>query len=264
MKQKVMLIFGCLFAIMISGNSFAESIQKQTTPSSAVRQKQARETEPQEKLGLEDAIHILKVLSGYTSAPPAFDATGTWAVQSVQNGVVRKGEVFLQMRPDGAITGYAELTSLPGLSTVTGQVHGLTFDLHLTSDFGTMSVGGSADAEGDSISGSFFLQDNVEVFWDGHKQTTQTVSGTYQHDTEQNILTLLFEEGGSMFFTIYEFTATVLSVNCNGDICTIWERKNGETLNLEGVWRNNQQEGVEQIITFYADGTFSNIQKVTQ
>jgi len=240
MKKSMILLFSFALTIILSQASFA-----------------------MEKPRLEDAIHILQVLSGYTS-PPGFDATGTWAVQSLQNGEVRKGEVLLQMLPDGNVTGYAELTSLPGLSTVSGIIHGLTFDLHLKSEYGAMTVSGTANAQGDTISGSFLLKDTAtEVFWDGHKQTTQTISGTYQHDTEENILSLNLETGGVLKFTIYEFTDTVLSVNCFANKCTIWERKSGEAGSLEGVWINNQMEGAEQIITFYNDGTFSNIQKVT-
>ncbi|KPA19674.1 conserved hypothetical protein, secreted [Candidatus Magnetomorum sp. HK-1] len=241
MKKNLLCLTLLMFITMLSVNAFAE-----TPP-------------PDKKVGLDDAIRILKYLAGEPQ-PPGFDATGTWAVQSVQNGEKRTGEVFLKMLPEGQVTGYAELTSLPGLSTVTGRIHGLRFDLHLVSDFGAMDVNGTANAEGDSISGSFFLQDNVEVFWDGQKQLSQTFTGTYQHDTIENKLVLVFEDETTLPFSITEFTDKKLVLNNYA----IWNRSEGGiTGNLVGIWRN-LSDNVEQIFTFYEDGTFSNIQRLIQ
>jgi len=210
------------------------------------------------KLGLDDAIRILKYIAGEPQ-PPGFDATGTWAVQSIQNGETRTGEVFLKMLEDGLVTGYAELTSLPGLSTVNGRIFGTKFNLHLVSDYGAMSVSGTANSEGNNISGSFFLQDNVEVFWDGYKQSTQTYTGTYDHDPLENKLVLTFEDGTQMPYDISEFTDTTLILNS-----AIWTRIEGVAGNLVGIWRNNQMPDVEQVTTFYQEGTFSIIQKLIQ
>jgi len=241
MKKNLFNLVIFVFITMLCGNVIAET------------------DNVDEKLGLDDAIRILKYLAG-EPLPPGFDATGTWAVQSVQNGETRTGEVFLKMFEDGLVTGYAELTSLPGLSTVNGRIFGSKFNLHLVSDYGAMSVSGTANSEGNSISGSFFLQNNVEVFWDGYKQSTQTNTGTYEHNAIENKLILNIEDsGGAMIYNITEFTGTKLVLN---NFIT-WSRIEGEAGNVVGIWRNETQ-GIEQITTFYQDGTFSNIQKSIQ
>ncbi|ETR72213.1 MAG: hypothetical protein OMM_01896 [Candidatus Magnetoglobus multicellularis str. Araruama] len=212
----------------------------------------------EDQVTLADAIKILKTLAG-SHPPPAFDATGTWAVQSVQNGQKRTGEVFLDMKPDGTLKGYAELTSLQGLSNVTGIVHGLSFDLNLVSDYGSMTVHGTANSDGNNISGSFFLQDNVEVFWDGQRQMVQTYTGSYVHDPEENKFELTFEDGTKMTYTVTEFTATKLVLNQS----MIWERSiAGEVGDFTGIWKNYQDPTVEQIMTLYPDHTFSIMQRL--
>jgi hypothetical protein len=235
-KNAILLVTFVSIIIMLPGISFAED---------------------DKEVGLDNVIEILQVLAG-GKQPPAFNATGTWAVQSVQNGQKRTGEVFLDMAPNGSLKGYAELTSLQGLSSVTGVIHGLSFDLKLSSDYGNMIVHGVASSDGESISGSFFIQENIEVFWDGHRQRTQTYTGTYDHDSENNKLSLTFADGTIMPFDISEFNETKLVLNN-----AIWTRNiPGEPGDLVGIWRNNQMSDVEQITTFYPDGTFSNIQKL--
>jgi hypothetical protein len=203
---------------------------------------------------LEDAVRVLKAVSE-NSITPAFDASGTWAVQSIVGEEVRTGDVSLQMQPNGKISGYAELTTIPGLSTVLGQINGLTFDLEIKSGDESMTVQGSANAEGNSISGIFYYK-GLQVSWSGNKKTQVAMKGTYQH-----ILRLNIEKEGEedivMEYNILDFTDVLLSLNS-----ILWKRNIGETCKLEGVWKNNQAG--EQVITFHPDGKFSISQTVNK
>jgi len=212
-----------------------------------------------DSVGLDDVIEILQVLTGANQSP-AFNATGTWAVQSSPDGNTRTGEVFLDMTPDGKLTGYAELTSLEGLSSVTGQVHGLSFDLEMMSEFGSIIVHGVASSDGQNITGAFHFKDNVDfkIEWDGYRQTTVTSNGTYLYDPETKKLKMTFDFGTSEY-TVSEFTQTTVKLNNQ-----IWKRNiAGEVDRFIGVWRNTTA-GTETIITFKDDNNCSYIQIVNQ
>jgi threonine dehydrogenase-like Zn-dependent dehydrogenase len=207
------------------------------------------------KPGLNDVIEILQVLAGGYQ-PPAFNATGTWAVQSSPEGVTRTGEVFLDMTPEGKITGYAELTSLPGLSSVNGQVHGLSFDLEMMSKYGTIVVHGVASSDGQNINGNFFFKENVNIniLWNGYRQTTTTSNGTYDYDPLENKLILTYD-GVNHPYNVTDFTETSVKLSYQ-----IWERNiPGEIDSFIGVWRNNAAS-TETIMTFKENGQFSIIQ----
>jgi len=207
---------------------------------------------------LSDAIEILQILAGGGTQPPAFNATGTWAVKSSPQGITRTGEVFLNMKPDGGLTGYAELTSLSGLASVTGTIHGLLFDLEMTSDFGSIVVHGQATSDGQNIIGTFHFKDNetIVIHWDGFRQTVEAEAGTYTYDSQQNSLFLTFGTGTPQNFSISNFTQTTL--NMNG---ILYERNNpGEVGDIIGIWRN-VQSSIETIMTFDENGNFSYIQK---
>jgi hypothetical protein len=212
-----------------------------------------------DNLGLDDVIEILQVLTGGHQAP-TFNATGTWSVQSSPDGNTRTGEVFLDMTPDGKITGYAELTSLQGLSSVSGQVQGLSFTLEMISEFGSIVAHGAASADGQNINGIFHFKDNVDfkISWDGYRKTTAISNGTYVYDSENNKLILTFDLG-PMEYNITEFTETTVKLSNQ-----TWERNvPGDVGNFIGVWRNNAAS-TETIMTFKDDGSFSLIQIVSK
>jgi hypothetical protein len=211
----------------------------------------------QDNVNLGDAIKILQVLTG-GSQPPAFNATGTWAVKSSPQGITRTGEVFLDMKPDGRLTGYAELTSLSGLASVTGYIHGLSFDLEMTSDFGSIVVHGQATSDGQNINGSFYNKEyeNIVIHWDGYRQSVEAKVGTYVYDSQQNSLSLTYAVGAPQNFNVSGFTETTL--NLNGQI---YERNNADDIgNIVGIWRNIEGS-IETIMTFDENGNFSYIQK---
>jgi hypothetical protein len=211
----------------------------------------------QDNVNLGDAIKILQVLTG-GSQPPAFNATGTWAVKSSLHNITRTGEVFLDMKPDGRLTGYAELTSLSGLVSVTGYIHGLSFDLEMTSDFGSIVVHGQATSDGQNINGSFYNKEyeNIVIHWDGYRQTVEAKVGTYVYDSQLNSLSLTYAVGAPQNFNVSGFTETTL--NLNGQI---YERNNADDIgNIVGIWRNIEGS-IETIMTFDENGNFSYIQK---
>jgi hypothetical protein len=210
----------------------------------------------EDNASLGDAIKILQVLTGHQ--PPAFNATGTWAVKSSPQDITRTGEVFLDMKPDGSLTGYAELTSLSGLASVTGCIHGLSFDLEMTSDFGSIVVHGQATSDGQNIVGTFYNKEdeNNVIHWDGYRQTVEAKVGTYVYDSQQNLLSLTFDAGAPQNFNVSNFTETTLKLNEN-----IYERNNADDIgNIVGIWRNIEGS-IETIMTFDENGNFSYIQK---
>ena len=234
-KNVILFVMVVLFMTLFAGLSFAEN----------------------DDVSLSDAIEILQVLTG-SDHQPAFNATGTWAVQSSPMGIIRTGEVFLDMMPDGKVTGYAELTSLDGLSNVKGQVNGFSFDLEMTSEYGAIVVHGDASSDGQNINGIFHPKDapDSKILWEGYRQTTTTTNGTYEYDTQENKLFLSYENSGTLQYNITKFTETIVALN-NIE----WERNvPGEVGTLIGVWRNDQASN-ESIMTFKPDGTFSSIQK---
>ena len=213
----------------------------------------------EDKVGLNDVIEILQVLAGGHQAP-AFNATGTWAVQSSPEGVTRTGEVFLDMTPEGMLTGYAELTSLPGLSSVTGQVQGLSFELEMESKYGAIVAHGVASSDGQNINGNFYFKENVDIkiVWDGYRQTTSTTNGTYDYDPQEGNLVFNYS-GGTLKYSVAEFTKTTVKLNNQ-----IWERNiPGEVGNFIGVWRNNAAS-TETVMTFKENGQLSIIQIINK
>jgi len=200
---------------------------------------------------LGDAIKILRTLSGCKTLP-ALNVTGTWAVKSFQNDEERTGEAYLEMMPDGKVSGYAELTSLPGLSTITGIVYDYTFDLNLTSDSGSMTVHGTVSSDNQDISGTFTLDDINVVSWEGQRLAEVIYTGTYVHNVEENKIVL--DVDGNDIVTTYritEFTETHLTTNVY-----VWERDTpGEVGNLVGTWKNTIGN-TKQTMILSEDGTF--------
>ena len=130
--------------------------------------------------GLDDVIYALQVISGMPE-PPAFDISGNWDVKSFQEDGLRTGTAHIDMEPDGTIGGYANLTSLPGYSTITGRLSGKKLILHLTADAGTMSVTAFSD-DGMNVSGRFSIQEGVFVDWTGEKRTHVKNEGVYTYN----------------------------------------------------------------------------------
>ena len=234
-KHAVLFVMLVSIFTMLPGNTFAED----------------------DKVSLDEAIKILQILAG-GDPPPAFNATGTWAVQSAPEGITRYGEVFLNMSSDGDVTGYAELTSLSGLSSVKGHVHGLSFDLEMTSGYGSIVVHGLATEDGQNINGTFYnkANENFVIQWEGSRQQAVTQEGTYVYDSQQNILSLTFGVGIPQEFTVSDFTETTVNLNN-----TTWNRNNpGDVGDIVGIWRN-VDGSIETVMTFDVSGNFSYIQK---
>ena len=210
-------------------------------------------TVDQKEVTLADAIKILKTLTG-SYPPPDHDVTGTWVVQSFQNDETRTGEAYLEMMPNGHVNGYAELTSLPGLSSISGVVHGVSFDLKLIADSGSMIVHGTISSDGQNISGTFSLGDNEDVFWEGQRMTEITYTGTYVHNAVENKL-ILDVDGNDIVttYTITEFTETRIVTNH----FMIWERITaGDAGSIVGTWENTDEDRTQTMI-LSDDGTFS-------
>jgi len=220
------------------------------------------------KLGLADAIYILRELSGMNVLePPAVNISGSWKVQSDFYGETRTGMVKLNMSPTGTINGEARLTTLPGKSEIIGKLSGYQIELIVSSDQGgSMSVTGTVNEEGKEVGGNFRVvveEQEYVIQWGGQKLTTGTINGIYTYNSEAESLTLIYKSSDW-----YEVSDTPMR-NPLSDITektmmwnnSKWERDSGVAGNLIGSWVLFGVE-INNLVTFRNDGTFEIVQVI--
>jgi hypothetical protein len=181
------------------------------------------------------------------NAPPAKDMSGLWYVSSLQNGVLKTGRAFICMASSGLVSGFAETTSLPGLSTIIGKMSDLEFTLTLRSPKGKMAVEGYANNYSSVVSGSFHLDAvNKNISWAGNKISRSFKIGRYSFDQQAKTLTTFFENNH-----LKKYQIKTISVKQMVFIdATIWKRNAGNTDSVIGAWEHSINDSHQFFVFF--------------
>jgi len=174
--------------------------------------------------------------------PPGIDMSGLWNVSSIQNGVTRSGRAFIHMDSSGLITGFGELSSLPGLSTIVGKINGLKFTLTLRSSKGIMTVDGTTDHNTNSVAGEFYIAGiNKSISWIGKKANKSLENGHYFFDSASKGLELNIENGNSKYYSVKTISENQIIFKDS----KVWNRRVGEKNSVIGAWdcsNNNESK----------------------
>ncbi|ETR69811.1 MAG: hypothetical protein OMM_03683 [Candidatus Magnetoglobus multicellularis str. Araruama] len=145
-------------------------------------------------IGLDDVIYCLKKLSGLNEVqPPAFNVTGTWDVKSSFDGQLRLGSGDITMTSDGVVNGFARLTSIVGVSNITGKVSGNKITMTMTALNASMTATGIIGDDGLTVSGQYLSYEQVYIDWTGTKRTYVKHEGHYELDPQTGYLKIKFD-----------------------------------------------------------------------
>jgi len=170
---------------------------------------------------------------------PGIDMSGVWLVSSEINGKKRTGRAFIDMAPSGRVTGFGELTSLSGLSTIIGKLSDDHFSLTLKSPNGQMIVEGNA-VDHQNVDGVFYISGiDKKISWTGKKGNSSVTNGKYTYNAASNILTLFLTKDASVTYHIKELAERQITFQKE----KTWKRKFGAKNNITGVW---ERSGVKQ------------------
>jgi hypothetical protein len=193
----------------------------------------------------DNMVHL--IIRDKYDAPPAKDMSGQWYVSSIQNNVSRTGRAFIHMEPSGLVSGFAELTSLPGLSTIIGKMSDFKFMLNLKSPKGRMTVEGFANDFSSIVSGSYHLDGtNKSISWAGKKISRTVKKGRYSYDQQSKALTTVLENNQSKKYQIKKISKKqMVFIDA-----TIWKRNSGDKDSIIGVWENSIKDNHQSIVFF--------------
>ena len=191
------------------------------------------------------------IIRDKNDAPPAKDMTGLWNVSSIQNNVTRKGRAFISMEPSGLVSGFAELSSLPGFSTIIGKMSDYKFTLTLRSPKGMMTVEGFANNFSSIVSGTFSMNGiHNSISWAGKKVSKSVKHGHYIFNQQSQALTITLENTTSKKYQIKTISEKqIIFIDA-----TVWRRDSGDKDSIIGVWEHSKQ-GQQQFIVLFTNKT---------
>jgi hypothetical protein len=170
---------------------------------------------------------------------PGIDMSGVWFVTSVLNGEKRTGRAFIDMAPSGRITGFGELTSLSGLSTIIGKLSDDHFSLTLKSPNGQMIVEGKTN-DHQSVDGIFYISGiDKRVPWTGKLVNGSVKNGKYTYNAASNILTFFQKNKAPVTYHVKKITEHQITFQKEKS----WNRTSGAKKNITGVWKRS---GIKQ------------------
>jgi len=177
---------------------------------------------------------------------PGIDMSGVWFVTSVLNGEKRTGRAFINMADSGRITGFGELTTLSGLSTIIGKLSDDHFSLTLKSPNGQMIVEGKTNNP-QNVEGIFHISGiDKKISWTGKKGDSSVKNGTYTFNSTSNILTFLRPNADSVMYQVKKIAAQQITFHKEKS----WKRKSGAKNKITGVWERSGDKKNKFIILF--------------
>lgn len=179
---------------------------------------------------------------------PCIDMSGVWFVSSELNGENRTGRAFIDMAPSGRVTGFGELTSLSGLSTIIGKLSDDHFSLTLKSPNGQMIVEGKTNAlNPQNVDGIFYISGiDKKIPWTGKKGNSSVNNGKYTFNAASNILTFFLQKDTSASYHIKKISEQQITFHKEKS----WTRKSGTKNDITGVWERSGVKQNKYIILF--------------
>ena len=194
-----------------------------------------------------DDHEVVFIIRNKNDDPPTADMTGLWKVTSVFNDKTRTGRAFIHMNSTGLVTGFAELTSLPGLSTIIGKMSNLDFSLTLKSSKGLMTVDGQSDNANNNVFGIFDISGiDQNISWNGERMKVPVQVGNYLYESNDNLLIIKNKNGAMKKYQVNSITETQLKL----DNSKVWTRSSGENNVIYGPWKRSISGQNQYIILF--------------